>query len=99
MGRAELLFKDLKATLVEAFGLGILALILIDPPQIVQGGSCIGMVRTELLSDVQCSLKQWLRLLVFPLILIKDRQIVQGGSGVEMVRTQLLLSDAQRTQV
>ena len=76
MGRAELLFKDFQGTLVEGFRLGILALILIDPPQIVQRGSGIEIVRCGLLSDVQCSLKQWLCLLVFPLISIKDRQVV-----------------------
>ena len=78
-GLPQRLLFDRQRPLVQWLGLGVLALVFVEPRQIVQGRRRVRVVWPQrLLVDRQRPLVQWLGLGVLALVVVEQRQIVQG---------------------
>src|SRR2546421_12947669 len=67
MFQPQYLFTDGQGTLIERFGLLVLALIIIEPCQSVETLGSVRMLRSQyLLTDCQGTLYEWLCLCVLP---------------------------------
>src|SRR2546423_517904 len=92
----ERFLSDTQRALVEGLGLGILALIRVEEPQIVERVSDIGMIKTQrLLPEMERALVEGLGLGILVLLRVEVCQIVERESYLVMVRTQRLLLDMQ----
>src|SRR5260370_25809554 len=100
MVRTESSFVNRESMSMEGLRLGILALILVEPGQVVEGGGGVGMLGSQLLLiDHQRSLVERLRLGILALILVEPCQAVQAAGRIRMLGSQLLLTDRQRSLV
>src|SRR6266705_1253479 len=100
MLRPQCLQVDSKSTQKQELRLLILALVIIEPCQIVETGCRVRVLRSQLLlTDRKCTLVQRLRLLILALCLVEQCQIVETGCCAGVLRPQLLLPDGKCTLV
>src|SRR6266567_3473873 len=93
---AKCLLADGQGTLVEGFGLLVLALAVVESCQVVEAGGGVGMVGAKrLLTDGQGALVERFGLLILALALVESCQVVEVGGGVGMVGAKCLLADGQ----
>jgi hypothetical protein len=84
-------FVDGKGALIQGLGLLVLALVLVEPRQIVEAGGRVGVLCSYLLlCDREGALVQGLGLLVLALVFIQESQIVEADRRVGMIGSQLM---------
>ena len=94
----ERLLVDRQRPLDERLGLGVAALISIEPSQIVQRSRDIGMIGPErLLVDRQRALVERLGLGVAALVAVELSQIVQRRCDIGMIGPERLLVGSPAT--
>ena len=81
----------------ERFGLGILALKIVEPTQTIEGGGSFWMKGSQpLLIDRQRLLQERFGLSISTLLYIKPSQVIEGGGSFWMERSEFLLANGQR---
>ena len=84
-----------QCSLIQWLGLVVLALVVVEHCQIVQGCCCVRVIWPQhLLIYRQCSLIQWLGLVVLALVVVERCQIVQRCCCVRMIWPQTFSSIA-----
>ena len=83
----------MQGTLIQGFGLLMLALLLVELCQIGEALRCVRVVYPQLLlTDGECLLVQWFRLDILALVVVNFREIVEADRRRRMVSTLLLLT-------
>ena len=97
---AERLLLDRQRALVEALGVGVLALRQVHAGQGVEVLSHVGVVFAErLLADRQRALGEPFGVGVFGLMRVHEGQVVEGSGHIGVVFAERLLVDRQRALV
>ena len=94
------LLADGEAALEERLGLGVAALVLVQPGQVVERGAHVGVVGPQrLLADGEAALVERLGLGVAALGPVQPGQVVERLCHVGVVRPQRLLADGEAALV
>src|SRR5436190_2144093 len=97
---AKHLFVDGQCTLVERFGLAVLALVPVEQCQLVECIRYVGMVGAKhLLTDGERTLVERFGLAVLALVMIEHCQIIETERYVGMIGAKHLLTDGEGTLV
>ena len=100
MIRAERFLCDLQRALIERFGLGVVAHVMIKHRQIVEGRGGVRVLRAErFLADLRARADRAVRPWRSRPWTVKHRQIVEARGGVGVFRAERFLADLQRALI